>query len=132
MKTICTKIDNKSVHLLSDEYTVEEKNKSLLIFDENKNLLFAISNASLYLIYENIQGPENWCPNKYRYTPTVGWCPAKDWEFPYEVVFDNLYNKHQQLIQCLYEKSVIDDDNLLLLSETKTLEESIKRYKKSQ
>lgn len=131
MKTICTKIDNKSVHLFDDEFEIEERDNNLFIFDNNKNLLFAISNASLYFIYENVLGPENWCANKYRYIPNTGWCPSKDWAFPYEVVFDNLYNKHQQLIQCLYDKSVIDNENLLLLSETRTLEESIASYKKN-
>jgi hypothetical protein len=131
MKTICTKIDNKSIQLFNDEFEIEERDDTLFIFDDNRNLIFAISTPSLYFVYDNVPGPENWTPNKYRYIPGTGWCPSKDWTFPYEVVFDNLYNKHQQLIQCLYDKSVIDDENLLLLSETRTLEESIERYKKS-
>lgn len=130
MKTICNKVDNKSIHLFNDEYHLEKKDNKIFILDENQNLLMSISDANLHIIYENISSPNNWCPQKYKYTQSDGWTPCLDWSFPYESVFETLLNKHLQLVMCLEEKSIIDSDDLKLLSESKTLEESIKKYKK--
>ncbi len=131
MKTICTKNGDKSIHLFNDECSFEKDENKILIRDENNDLILVLSNSSLYLTYENISCPDNWASGKYRYNPEKGWISCSEWIFPYENVFYTLYQKHLQLVQCLHEKSIIDNNDLLLLSESKSLEESIKEYKQN-
>lgn len=129
MKTICTKVGDVSIHLFEDTYKLEYNDKKIFVYNENGSLLMALANSDLYHIYENISAPENWSPRKYKFSSKNGWRPSGDWKFPYHSVFDVLYQKHLQLIQCLYDKEVLDKDDFLLLTEFKTLEKVITDYK---
>ena len=129
MKTICTKVGDVSIHLFEDFFNLEIKDSKIFVFDQDQKLIMCLANSNLYLIYENIPAPDNWCPKKYRFSNKFGWKPSSDWKFPYEDVFEVLYQKHLQLVQCLHENSILDDDNFRLLTETKSLENIIKEYK---
>lgn len=129
MKTVCTKSANKSIHIFNDDCSFEARDGNIFIKDENGNTILVLSNSSLYLTYENITVPDTWASGKYRYTTRRGWIRCSDWKFPYEEVFRTLYEKHLQLVQCLYEKSTISDEDLLLLCESKTIEERIIEHK---
>ena len=129
MKTICTKNGDKSIHLFNDDCSFEVRNNNLFINDENNNPIMVLSNVSAYYTYENISAPHNWASGKYRYSNDRGWISCSDWKFPHETVFSTLHQKHLQLVQCLYEKSILDNDDLLLLCESKTLGDSVLQYK---
>jgi hypothetical protein len=129
MKTICTRDGDKSIHLFGDECIFKKEDNKIFIKNESGGLILVLSNLSLYKTYENITAPYNWAPGKYRYTETRGWMSCSDWKFPYDNVFEVFRQKHLQLIQCLYDKSFIDNDDLLLLADTTSLQESMIEYK---
>lgn len=131
MKTICTKVGDVSIHLFEDTYRLEINDKKIFVYNENNSLLMALANSDLYNIYENISAPENWFPRKYKFNSSVGWRPSGEWKFPYENVFIVLYQKHLQLVQLLHEKSILNKDDFLLLTESKSLEDAIIEYKKN-
>jgi hypothetical protein len=129
MKTICTRDGNRSIHLFNDECFFEKSDNKIFVKDVDGNTILVLSNLAFYLTYENITAPDNWDCGKYRYMPDRGWIRCSEWKFPYHNVFDTLHKKHLQLVQCLYEKSLLNDEDLLLLSECKSLEQSIIEYK---
>lgn len=129
MKTICAKVGDVSIHLFEDTYRLEIKDKKILVYNENDSLLMALANSDLYHIYENISAPENWSPRKYRFSLENNWRPSYEWKFPYESVFYVLNQKQLQLVQCLYDKELLDKDDFLLLTEFKSLEQVISEYK---
>lgn len=130
MKTICSVINNKSIYLLEDYITVEKSEKIIYIKDGDK-ILSAISDPDKYLIYEDVQDPEYWAPGKYRYTKRYGWHTIADFCDKNEQLFTSLHGKMLQLVQCLYEGGRLTDFELNLLSEDKTIKESIEEYIKN-
>lgn len=130
MKTICTKNGNKSIHLFNDDCSFEKRDNNIFINDENNNPILVLSNLSLYYFYEDISAPENWASGKYRYFNDRGWVSCSDWKFPYATVFETLLQKQLQLVQCLHEKSILNNDDILMLSESQTLEETILEHKR--
>ena len=130
MKTICTKNGNKSIHLFNDDCSFEKRDNNIFINDGNNNPILVLSNLSLYYLYEDISAPENWASGKYRYFKDRGWISCSDWKFPYETVFDALFQKQLQLVQCLHEKSILDNNDLLMLSESQTLQQTIMDHKR--
>ena len=127
MKTICSKINNKSIYLLEDHITIENSGKIIYIKDGDK-IISAISDPDKYSVYEDVEDPEYWAPGKYRYTKRYGWHTIIDFYDKNEKLFNCLHGKILQLVQCLYEKDKLTDDEYNLLSEDKTIKESIKEY----
>jgi hypothetical protein len=127
MKTICSKINNKSIYLLEDHITIENSEKIIYIKDGDK-IILAISDPDKYSVYENVEDPEYWSSGKYRYTKKYGWHTIADFYDNNEKLFSCLHGKILQLVQCLYEKDKLSDDEYNLLSEDKSIKESIKEY----
>ena len=129
MKTICSKINNKSIYLLEDHISIENSEKIIYIKDGDK-IILAISDPDKYSIYEDVEDPEYWAPGKYRYTKKYGWHTIADFYDKNDKLFNCLHGKMLQLVQCLYEKDKLSEYEYNLLSEDKTIKDSIKEYVK--